>query len=291
MLVKNILRVLSRSYSDYFSAIRSISPAYNPYPNPHNKKAIEELNNYSLRLLSSLTQLILDPYHRIKFDPLNPTKFSGRVAVLANYHQAFLNIEKNLLENPLELPENKTTFLYIKSEEEKAKGGAVLAFKDGLVVGRLFIADAPSFHHLTLLNSSSKVSENEQNLLKLEMLLLYFDSHNNKQTIFQTSCIGDYQYFLRKLAWLLIKNAKEQRLCSFQPLDDDEEIYGFRKDENHLFLNRNFNYNDLKTICEMANKILTKESEEEKSPSNKLKLTNPELKKLTNPELTTTSKC
>ncbi len=199
----------SRASSSSQKLLEDICPFYNPISISDEKDlATRCYNNFAYSLKCRLSSLMNDGFHR----GFSGDKLRGRAAVIAEYHKAFLAIEKSLIgKNPEPHRvyfNDRVQIICSESDSEKAKGTVVLARIDGVVVGRMFMANALDDHHLTFLSTDNLLHFSDIKIdpidLQRQMLRSYFDdrkmSFESLNNNVRTSCVADYRDALKDMA-------------------------------------------------------------------------------------------
>ncbi len=195
----------------------------------------------------SLEERSFRDFQRILSSKLASMRIDGmhkdgiRERVVGAYYDAFLAAEEGLIGNDEVEPFNvydydggKIKFFVVESEEEKAKGMSVIAKdKADKVVGRMFLADAPGHHHLSIFQVEKGLDIREE-IVSAHMVKAAIDNGYGRledgsltKGKIALSCVGNYGQHLRRLAGVEGKYkifGANYRLQTFFPLKDFAEL-------------------------------------------------------------------
>jgi hypothetical protein len=255
-----------RHFSTYSSGekeltVEDVCPWYKEMENPEKDPAIDEFNSFASTLKWRVTSLMNDGFHRSS--RITEGGLSGRSRVIANYHRAYLEAEKDVLfDEESELKPNRVSFdgkveiMCLDSMDEKAQGTSVIAMMNGNVVGRMFMADSHGEYHLTFLSPNNTNLLEEQGVdsmdLGAEMLRSFFNNRNLSEEEFtklidsrvRISCVADYRGLLIGIA--VRENTLDTNpMFEFTALDEDDAEQGFEEDAEHANVKSNISMLDL----------------------------------------------
>ncbi len=210
-----------------------ICPWYCKIENPQNDR--EKDFNMIVSILTARIFSLDDGFHKafVFNEATNKYQLAGRTKVIAEYHQAFLDAERAMLENPApscrKAFDDKVEISTTVTNHDKAKGTALIARIGDKVVARMFMANAPDAMHFTFLSTynTDKLKESGINATELQAQVLetFLDNIFAEEKLIRTSCIADYKQTLitmAKEAGVLASN----KMFKFEPRDEDDAIYG-----------------------------------------------------------------